>query len=95
MLLAAREVQQESLGFSPNDLVFSHCVCGHLSVLRGVLGEEDPLKNLLEYVNGFRRCLLLAGLSAQKNLAVAQEKMKKHYDKHAESLHQVIRCSFC
>jgi len=24
LLLAAREVQQESLGFSPNDLVFGH-----------------------------------------------------------------------
>lgn len=28
---------------------------------------------------------MLAGLSAQKNLAVAQEKMKKHFDKHAEN----------
>lgn len=28
--------------------------------------------------------LFLAGLSAQKNLAVAQEKMKNHFDKHAE-----------
>nr|XP_055062771.1 uncharacterized protein LOC129445823 [Misgurnus anguillicaudatus]XP_055062772.1 uncharacterized protein LOC129445823 [Misgurnus anguillicaudatus] len=84
LLLAAREVQQESLGFSPNDLVFGHRVRGPLSVLREGLGEEDPPRNLVEYVNGFRRRLFLAGLSAQKNLAVAQEKMKNHFDKHAE-----------
>ncbi len=84
LLLAAREVQQESLGFSPNDLVFGHRVRGPLSVLREGLGEEDPPQNLVEYVNGFRRRLFLAGLSAQKNLAVAQEKMKNHFDKHAE-----------
>lgn len=28
LLLAAREVTQESTGFSPNDLVFGHTVCG-------------------------------------------------------------------
>ncbi len=77
-------VQQESLGFSPNDLVFGHRVRGPLSVLREGLGEEDPPQNLVEYVNGFRRRLFLAGLSAQQNLAVAQEKMKNHFDKHAE-----------
>ncbi len=84
LLLAAREVQQESLGFSPNDLVFGHRVRGPLSVLREGLCEEDPPQNLVEYVNGFRRRLFLAGLCAHKNLGVAQEKMKNHYDKHAE-----------
>lgn len=33
LLLAAREVSQESLGFSPNDLVFGHIVRGPLAVL--------------------------------------------------------------
>ncbi len=84
LLLAAREVQQESLGFSPNDLVFGHRVRGPLSVLREGLCEEDPPQNLVEYVNGFRRRLFLAGLCAHTNLGVAQEKMKNHYDKHAE-----------
>ncbi len=65
-----------------------------LSVLREGLGEEDPPQNLVEYVNGFRRRLFFAGLSAQKNLAVAQEKMKNHSDSMLKvvSLHQVIRC---
>nr|XP_055071458.1 uncharacterized protein LOC129451930 [Misgurnus anguillicaudatus] len=85
LLLTAREVQQESLGFSPNDLVFGHSVRGPLSVLREGLCEDDPPQNLLEYVNGFRRRLFLAGLSAQKNLVGAQSTMKKYYDKHVES----------
>jgi len=42
LLLAAREVQQESLGFSPNYLVFGHSVRGPLSILREGLGEENP-----------------------------------------------------
>lgn len=81
LLLVARKVQQESLGFSPNDLVFGHNVCGPLSFLRKGHGEDDPPQNLLEYVNGFRRRLFLADLSAQKNLIGAHSKI---FDKHAE-----------
>lgn len=33
LMLAAREVSQESLGFSPNDLVFGHTVRGPLASL--------------------------------------------------------------
>ncbi len=32
----------------------------------------------------FRRCLFLAGITAQKNLVGAQNKMKSHFDKRAE-----------
>lgn len=38
LLLAAREVTQSSLGFSPNELVFEHKSCGPLAIL------EDSLK---------------------------------------------------
>lgn len=34
LLLAAREVTQESTGFSPNDLVFGHAVRGPLAALQ-------------------------------------------------------------
>ncbi len=34
LMLSAREVCQESTGFSPNDLVFGHTVRGPLAVLR-------------------------------------------------------------
>lgn len=77
-------LQPESLGFSSNDFVFGHRVCGPISVLREGLVEEDPPQNLLEYVNGFHRRLFLAGITAQKNLVGAQNKMKSHFDKRAE-----------
>lgn len=54
LLLAAREVVQESTGFSPNDLVFGHTVRGLLAVLQDDWRAEDPPTNLISYVNGFR-----------------------------------------
>lgn len=45
LLLVAREVVQESTGFSPNDLVFSHMARGPLTLLRDYWREiatADP-----------------------------------------------------
>ncbi len=54
LLLPAHEVVQECTGFSPNDLVFGHKVCGPLAVLlEGCLPKEPPL-NLIDYVNRFK-----------------------------------------
>lgn len=53
MLLAAREVIQESLGFSPNDLVFGHKVRGPLSLLLENMNDSKPHVNLLDYVKDF------------------------------------------
>ncbi|KAG1933868.1 gag-pol fusion protein [Pimephales promelas] len=84
LLLAAREVTQESTGFSPNDLVFSHRVRGPLAVLQDKLKCPESPSNLLEYVNGFRRKLFLACEMAVENLTKAQKKMKSWYDRRAE-----------
>ncbi|KAL2080855.1 hypothetical protein ACEWY4_022708 [Coilia grayii] len=84
LMLAAREVTQVSTGFSPNDLVFGHKVRGPLAVLQGDLKPAETPVNLLDYVNGFRRKLLLAGKMAMKNLTRAQQKMKSWYDRRAE-----------
>lgn len=61
LLLAAREVTQESTGFSPNDLVFAHSVCGPLAVLRDNFKSGDPPKNIIDYINGFRHRLYVVG----------------------------------
>lgn len=45
ILLAAREVVQESKGFSPNDLVFGHKVRGSMAVLRDSLEVKEPPQN--------------------------------------------------
>ncbi|XP_039542155.1 uncharacterized protein LOC120489424 isoform X2 [Pimephales promelas] len=54
MMLAAREVVQESTGFSPNDLVFGHNVRGLLSVFQQVGEAVEPPKNLASYVLGLK-----------------------------------------
>lgn len=57
LMLAAREVVQESTRFSPNELVFGHSVCGPLAALYDGLVESEPPKTLANYVNGFRHRL--------------------------------------
>lgn len=84
LMLAAREVVQESLGFSPNDLVFGHKVRGPLSLLMDNVTETEMPVNILDYVNGFRRRLYLAGKVARENLVKAQLKMKTWFDRRAE-----------
>ena len=84
LMLSAREVIQESTGFSPNDLVFGHTVRGPLAAFRDGLVEVEPPRNLIDYVNGFRHRLYTAVERARENLEVAQSKMKKLYDRRAE-----------
>ncbi|KAI7799880.1 hypothetical protein IRJ41_013806 [Triplophysa rosa] len=84
LLLAAREVTQSSLCFSPNELVFGHKVCGPLAVVGDQLKDRQPPKSLHEYVNGFRRRLFLAGKAARENLERVQIKMKKLFDRKSE-----------
>ena len=84
LLLAAREVVQESTGFSPNDLVFGHKVRGPLAVLRDGFVPEEPPRNLIEYINGFRFRLYRAGELARVKLEASQRNMKEKYDRKAE-----------
>lgn len=84
LLLAAREVVQESTGFSPNELVFGHQVRGPLAILKSNLESSDPPLNLFDYINGFRRRLFLAGKLASENLKKAQRKMKRWFDQKSE-----------
>ena len=48
LLFAVRESAQESLGFSPFELLFGHTVCGPLKLLKEkFLPQEDTPLNLL------------------------------------------------
>ena len=61
LLFAVRESVQESLGFSPFELVFGHTVRGPLKLLKEkFLSQEDTPLNLLQYVSDFRSRLLTA-----------------------------------
>ncbi len=84
LMLAAREVTQESTGFSPNELVFGHTVRGPVAVLADSLREAEPPQNLIDFVNGFRHRLYTAGELAKEKLAAAQGKMKSLFDHRTE-----------
>ena len=71
---------QESLGFSPFELVFGR-------VVRGPLKEtwlaEDIHSNILDHVSDLHDRLFTAARLAQTNLKDAQGRMKQWYDKRA------------
>ena len=68
LMFAARESVQESLGFSPFDLVLGHDVRGPLKLLKEQwLNDDDSVKvNLLDYVSKFRTISHEAGEIAKK-----------------------------
>ena len=77
LLFAIRESVQESLGFSPFELVFGHTVRGPLKVLKETfLSDEETPLNLLQYVSDFRNKLSKVCELAQSNLKATQCKMK-------------------
>lgn len=81
LLFAARESVQESLGFSPFELVFGHTVRGPLKLLKEkLLSSSSESINLLQYVSDFRTKLFRACELARDNLSSSQKLMKKKYD---------------
>ena len=83
LLFATREVIQESLGFSPFDLVFGHSVRGPLQLLKEQWLSGDTEYDLLTYVTAFRERLHSACEFAKSNLQKSQETMKNWYDRSA------------
>lgn len=83
VLFAVREAVQESLGFSPADLVFGHCVRGPLKMLKeDMLSVQTGGKlNVLDYVSKFRERLHKACSVAKEALGNAQLTMKSHFDR--------------
>jgi hypothetical protein len=84
LLFAARESVQESLGFSPFELVFGHTVRGPLQLLKEKWLNDESETNLLDYVSTFRFRLLKACEVARKNLGNSQKRMKTWYDQDAK-----------
>ena len=85
LLFAVRESVQESLGFSPFQLVFGHTVRGPLKLLKEkYLPQEDIPLNLLQYLPNFRKKLLTACEGSKSNLKKAQGKMKQNFDKNTK-----------
>lgn len=83
VLFAAREAVQESLGFSPAELVFGHTPHGPFRASKEtfLVPAEGSKKSVTKYVQGFCERLCQANALAKKHLADSQRKMKHHYDK--------------
>ena len=76
LLFASREVVQESLGFSPAELLFSHNVRTPLAVLKEQWLSTPSSRSVVKFVNDFRSRLHRARELARQNLQEAQSKMK-------------------
>ncbi len=84
VLYAACEAVQESLGFSPAELVFGHEVRGPLKVLKEQLViPETRVKSIPEYVTKLKDRLQIACSLARDALISTQAKMKQRYDQKA------------
>ncbi|XP_068204621.1 uncharacterized protein [Palaemon carinicauda] len=80
-LFAIRAMPNESLGFSPFQLVFGHNVRGPLDVVREHL-ESNGINeiNVIDYFSNLQEKLRSAWEFARNNLATSQSRMKFQYD---------------
>ena len=85
-LFAYREVPQESLGFSPFELLYGRTVRGPLSILKELwAGEETEgeIKSTYQYVIDLRERLEETCKMAQEQLSKAKLRQKKYYNKRS------------
>lgn len=85
MLMASREVVQESIGFSPAELVFAHDICTPLSVLKDKWMSKPTSRSALQFISDVRTRLHRAREPARENLDKTQTGMKTWYDRKARA----------
>ena len=87
VLFAYREVPQESLKFSPFELLYGRTVRGPMTILRQLWTKEntdEEVKTTYQYVVDLRNQLEDTCRLAQDALRRAQEKGKRHFDRKAK-----------
>ena len=84
LLFAIREVVNESLGYSPFELVFGRSVRGPLALIKEKCLADKPAKeSILNYVLLLKERLKTTCEFAQANLKSVQSDMKTWYDRKA------------
>ena len=86
LLFAYREAPQESLGFSPFELLYGWPVRGPMQILKQLWSKEieDPeVRSTYQYVIELRDRLESTLAIAQDNLSKMSRKYKRHYDQKA------------
>jgi len=84
VLFAYREVKQESLGFSPFELLYGRTVRGPMAILRELWTQEEPdndVRTTYQYVVDLRNRLEETCQLVKDCLEKASSKAKKHFDK--------------
>jgi len=87
LLFAYREVPQESLGFSPFELLYGRSVRGPMQILRELWTKEelDPeVKTTYEYVVDLRNRLQDTCELAHQELLESQGRQQKYYNRKAK-----------
>ena len=84
VLFAVRDSYQESLGYSPNELLFGKEVRGPLKLMYDCMLQQDSKVPLGEYVQQVKCRLEETRKFAFENLAKSQVSMKRTYDKKSE-----------
>lgn len=84
VLFANRDARQESLGFSPAELVFGHNVHGPLKVLKEqFVRRTSPNLSVSDFVSQCRERMHRAVLMAKEALSSSQAGMKQRFDRKA------------
>lgn len=83
-LFAARDAKQESLGFSPFELVYGHTPRGPLKLVKDSWLQENSSDELLDYVARIKDRLWQATELAKKHLLGAQSRIKGQFDRKAK-----------
>ncbi|XP_066957632.1 uncharacterized protein [Macrobrachium rosenbergii] len=84
LLFAFRSTPSLSLGFSPFNLVFGHCVRGPLDVVKESWEGDVPHINLLDYVSNLGDKLTKAWKFAGENMLKSQKRMKFFFDRKSK-----------
>lgn len=86
-LFAYREAPQESLGFSPFELLYGRSVRGPLTILRELWSkdlEDEEVKTTYQYVVDLREKIESTLKIAQANLGSSSSRYKRHFDRKAK-----------
>jgi transposase InsO family protein len=86
LLFAYREVPQESLGFSPFQLLYGRTVKGPIKVLRQIWTEEEEseeVKTTAQYIVDLRNKMEETCQIARENLCQASKKQAKYFNRTA------------
>ena len=84
LLFAVRDAVQESLGFTPFELVYGHTVRGPLKLLKDCWLDEKGKIDFLDHISSLKSKVAGAWKLARENLKESQRKMKELYDKESE-----------